>query len=147
MTRPPLRPREAYAHWHHVSLRWNDNDIYGHVNNAIYYFWFDSAVNDYLIGGGLLDIARGETITYAVETGCRYASPLHFPGSAEIGLALDRIGQSSIAWQLGVFARGAGEAAAEGRFVQVCVDRASGRPTPVPHHWRRHLEAQMARPR
>jgi acyl-CoA thioester hydrolase len=139
--RAPLRGREAYRVWRDVTTRWSDNDAYGHVNNTIYYGWFDTAVNAWLIEAGLLDIAAGDPIGLVVETGCRYARSLSYPGSVEVGLAVERIGTSSVAYRLGVFARGSDQAAAEGHFTHVYVGRESRRPVPLPDAWRRAFEA------
>ena len=139
--RAPLRGRDAYRAWHDVTTRWADNDAYGHVNNVVYYAWFDTAVNAWLIRAGLLDVAEGDPIGLVVETGCRYARPLSFPEPVEIGLAVDRIGKSSISYVLGVFAKNESEAAAEGRFTHVYVGRATRRPVEIPTSWRHELEA------
>ena len=125
--------------WRAVTTRWSDNDAYGHINNTIYYQWFDSAVNAWLIEAGLLDLAAGDPIGLVAETGCRYARPLAYPEPVEIGLAAERLGTSSVRYRLGVFAQGEAEAAAEGYFVHVCVDRQSRRPVPLPEQWRERL--------
>ena len=136
MSRGPLKGRGHYRIWREVGTRWSDNDAYGHVNNVIYYSWFDTAVNGWLIEAGLLDVAEGDPIGLVVETGCRYARPLAYPEAVEIGLSVGRIGQSSISYELGVFPHGAEEAAAEGHFVHVYVDRLTRRPVPLPAPWR-----------
>lgn len=140
MSRAPLRPRSAYRVWQRMTTRWADNDAYGHVNNTVYYQWFDSAVNAWLIRQGLLDIAAGDPIALVVETGCRYARPLEYPQPVEIGLAVEAIGGSSVRYAIGVFAEGEADAAAEGFFVHVHVGRESRRPVPVPDAWRRAFE-------
>jgi acyl-CoA thioester hydrolase len=132
--------REAYRVWREIATRWADNDAYGHVNNVVYYGWFDTAVNAWLIERGLLDVAAGDPIGLVVETGCRYARPLAFPEPVEIGLAVEHVGRSSVRYRLGVFAKGSGEAAAEGHFVHVYVSRAARRPVPIPAAWREALE-------
>jgi acyl-CoA thioester hydrolase len=137
--REPLRGREAYLVWREVTTRWSDNDAYGHVNNTVYYGWFDTAVNGWLIEAGLLDVAAGGVIGLVVETGCRYARPLSYPEPVEVGLAVERLGTSSVRYRLGVFARGAEEAAAEGYFVHVYVGRETRRPVPLPEEWREAL--------
>ncbi len=136
MSREPLRPRSTYRHWTRISTRWHDNDAYGHVNNTVYYGWFDTAVNAWLVEAGLLDIERGDPIGLVVETGCRYAAPVAFPQPVEVGLALARLGSSSVTYHLGVFAEGADEPAAEGHFTHVYVARESRRPAPLPEAWR-----------
>lgn len=141
MSREPFKGRGAYRVWRGIGTRWSDNDAYSHVNNTIYYQWFDTGVNAWLIEQGLLDVANGDPIGLVVETGCRYAHPLSYPEPVELGLAVEKIGGSSVTYVLGVFAKGAEEAAAEGRFVHVYVDRQSRRPVPIPDPWRQALEA------
>ena len=139
--RAPQRGRDAYRHFTTVSLRWADNDAYGHVNNTVYYAWFDSAVNEWLVGEGLLDIVAGDPIALVVETGCTFFEALSFPGSVEVGLAVERLGTSSVTYRLGVFAPGAVKPAAQGHFTHVLVDRAGRRPVAVPPAWRERLLA------
>lgn len=141
--RDPPRGRDAYAHATTISTRWADNDAYGHVNNTVYYAWFDTAVNEWLIGHGLLDVAVGDPIGLVVETGCRYFAPLEYPGEVDVLLGIERLGTSSVTYRLGVFAKGAASAAAEGHFTHVIVDRASRRPVPIPADWRRAFAALM----
>jgi acyl-CoA thioester hydrolase len=136
-----MRGRDAYPVWREISTRWADNDAYGHVNNTVHYAWFDTAVNAWLIEAGLLDIAHGDPIGLVVETGCRYAASLTYPEPVEIGLAVERLGTSSVTYRLGVFAKGAEAAAAEGHFTHVYVDRMSRRPAALPASWRDKLEA------
>jgi acyl-CoA thioester hydrolase len=136
----PLAGREAYPVWREVTTRWSDNDAYGHVNNTVYYQWFDTAVNAWLIEAGLLDVAAGDPIGLVVETGCRYARPLAYPEPVELGLAVEHVGRSSVRYRLGVFAKGSDEAAAEGHFVHVYVSRETRRPVSVPEEWRGVLE-------
>jgi acyl-CoA thioester hydrolase len=145
--REKLRGRDAYRAWREIGTRWADNDAYGHVNNTVYYGWFDTAVNAWLIEAGLLDIAAGDPIGLVVETGCRYARPLSYPEPVEVGLAVESLGRSSVRYRLGVFAKGAEEAAAEGFFVHVYVGRESRRPADLPEAWRKKLEALRDRPR
>jgi acyl-CoA thioester hydrolase len=140
MSRDPFRPRSAYRHWAPITTRWHDNDVYGHVNNTVYYGWFDTAVNAWLIEVGLLDLERGDPIGLVVETGCRYARPVAFPQPVEIGLALARLGSSSVTYHLGVFGTGEAVAAAEGHFTHVYVGRDGRRPVPLPEAWRTVME-------
>ena len=140
MSRPPFTSRAAYPVWREIATRWADNDAYGHVNNVVHYSWFDTAVNAWLIEHGLLDIAHGDPIGLVVETGCRYAGSLAYPEPVEIGLGVERLGASSVTWRIGVFARGADGAAAEGHFTHVYVGRESRRPVPLPEAWRARLE-------
>lgn len=141
MSREPLRGREGYKVWREIGTRWADNDAYGHVNNVVYYAWFDTAVNAWLISEGLLDVASGDPIGLVVETGCRYAKPLTYPAPVDIGLAVENIGKSSVRYRLGVFAKDAQEAAAEGYFVHVYVDRESRRPAELPPAWQEQFKA------
>ena len=139
MSRPERRGRDAYLHFTTITTRWSDNDAYGHVNNTIYYQWFDSAVNALLIGAGLLDIHHGDPIGLVVETGCTYFAPLGFPGDVEAGIAIDRLGGSSVTYRIGIFAAGSDEPAAQGHFTHVYVARQSRRPVQLPDDWREKL--------
>lgn len=141
MSRAALKGRAAYPVWREIGTRWADNDAYGHVNNTVYYAWFDTAVNAWLIEAGLLDVAAGDPIGLVVETGCRYAQSLTYPQVVEIGLGVERLGGSSVTYRLGVFAEGAEEAAAEGHFTHVYVGRGDRRPAPLSEAWRVKLEA------
>ena len=146
MSREPLKGREAYRVWREIGTRWADNDAYGHVNNTVYYQWFDTAVNAWLIDAGLLDIDKGDPIGLVVETGCRYAGPLAYPQPVEVGLAVEHVGGSSVRYRLGVFAAGMAEAAAEGHFTHVYVDRAGRRPVVLPALWRQAFDAIRSAP-
>jgi acyl-CoA thioester hydrolase len=127
--------RAAFAALHPIATRWLDNDAYGHVNNVVYYSWFDTAVNAVLVNAGLLDIAEGPTIGLVVESGCRYLRPLAFPEPVEIGVRIGHIGRSSVRWELAVFGAGVAEPAATGFFVHVYVDRSTRRPAPLAEAW------------
>ena len=140
MSRPVPRGREAYRWFLTIATRWADNDAYGHANNTVFYQWFDTAVNQWLIEAGLLDIECGDPIGLVVETGCSFFAPLSFPGEVEVGIALDRFGSSSVTFRIGVFAAGAAEPAAQGHFTHVYVGRESRRAVPLPDDWRRRLE-------
>jgi len=137
-TRPP---RSAYPYFRLLETRWSDNDVYGHVNNVTYYSFFDTAVNGYLIERCELDIAASPVIGLVVETSCQFHAPIEHPGRLEIGVAAARIGRSSVIYDVGVFREGEDEAAANGRFVHVYVDRVSRRPTEIPEAMRRGLQA------
>ena len=132
MSKPLPAARSAYRAWRTISTRWADNDAYGHVNNVVYYSWFDTAVNAYLIEQGVLDIRDGAVIGLVVETQCNYFSPLAFPQTVELGLRVAHCGRSSVRYELGVFAQGQAFAAAQGHFVHVYVDAASRQPAPLP---------------
>src|SRR3712207_169769 len=141
MSREPLKGRESYRVWREIGTRWADNDAYGHVNNTVYYAWFDTAVNAWLIEAGLLDLNAGHPIGLVVETGCRYARPLAYPQPIDVGLAVESVGKSSVRYRLGVFAKDEDEAAAEGFFIHVYVGRSSRRPAELPHEWRQAFES------
>jgi len=135
---PPAR-RVNFVHWSTIATRWHDNDVYGHVNNVVYYSYFDTVVNAYAIARGALDIHDGDAIGIVVESGCRYHAPLGFPQDIDAGLRVDRIGRSSIRYSIGLFASGDDMAAAEGHFVHVMVDRRTRRPVDIPSPLRRSL--------
>lgn len=122
-----------------------DNDAYGHVNNVVYYSYFDTAVNEYLIGQGALDIGKSEVIGLVVETQCRYFSPVAFPDTIHVGVRVAHMGNSSVRYELGIFRNDDDVAAAQGHFVHVYVDRASNRPTPLPQALRNALEPLRTR--
>jgi acyl-CoA thioester hydrolase len=115
-----------------LPTRWSDDDTYGHVNNVVHYLMFDTAVNGWLIEASGVDIRRLPAVGLVVETSCRYFAELRFPETVTAGLALERLGTSSVVYQLALFGEGRGEPAAVGRFVHVYVDAVSRRPTPVP---------------
>lgn len=115
-----------------IPTRWMDNDTYGHVNNVVYYSYFDTVVNEHLIHEGGLDILSSPAIGVVVETRCSFYRSLSFPGIIDAGLRVRKLGRSSVTYEIGLFARGEQEAAASGHFVHVWVERATWRPTPVP---------------
>ncbi|MBN8487554.1 MAG: acyl-CoA thioesterase [Burkholderiales bacterium] len=139
-TRPQAEPRNAYRVFRRLDTRWMDNDIYGHVNNVVYYSYFDTAVNGYLIEAGALDIHAGATIGLVIETHCNYFAPLAFPQVVEAGLRVAHLGSSSVRYEIGLFAAGEPHSAACGHFVHVYVDRHSRRPVPLPEALRAALE-------
>lgn len=122
-----------------ISTRWSDNDAYGHVNNVVYYSWFDTAVNSWLIEHGALDIHAGDTIGLVVETHCNFFAPLTFPEPVQVGLRLAHMGNSSVRYELGVFGSGE-QSAACGHFVHVYVDAQTRRPVPLPAALKNLLE-------
>jgi len=140
VTRPVPRGRESYHWFKSCPTRWADNDAYGHVNNTVYYQWFDTAVNAWLVEMGLLDIERGDPIGLVVETGCAYFAPLSFPGDVEVGIAVERLGNSSVTYRIGVFGAGSDAVSAQGHFTHVYVGRESRRPAALPQEWRAKLE-------
>ena len=132
--------RDGYARFLAIPTRWEDNDTYGHVNNVVYYSFFDTAVNQHLIVEGGLDIVAGPVVGLVVETMCRFRKPLTFPVTIEAGLRVTKIGTSSVRYEIGLFREGDDEPAATGHFVHVWVDRATHRPVPVPSSIRAALE-------
>jgi acyl-CoA thioester hydrolase len=136
--------RRDYRHFHRIETRWMDNDAYGHVNNIVYYSYFDTVVNEYLIRAGALDIERGPVIGVVVETQCRFLSPLSFPQTVHAGMRVAHLGRSSVRYEIGIFADDEDAACAQGHFVHVYVDRTSRRPTELPDALRRALERLAA---
>jgi acyl-CoA thioester hydrolase len=133
-----------YPHRLAIQTRWKDNDVYGHVNNAEYYSYFDSAINAWLIREGGLDIERGEVIGLCVESHCEFHAALAFPDTIEVGLRVGKLGNSSVRYELAIFRAGENEVTAEGHFVHVFVERETRRPTPIPDRLRGALERLMA---
>jgi len=142
--RPQPEPRASYRAFRTITTRWMDNDQYGHVNNVVYYSWFDTAVNAHLIEQGVLDTAGGGTIGFVIETQCQYFAPLAFPQTVEAGIRVAHVGGSSVRYEVGLFAEGAAQTAAKGHFVHVYVDRATQRPVPLPAELRAVLERLKA---
>lgn len=140
MSREEPAGRSEFKVWRRLTTRWADNDAYGHVNNTVFYQWFDSAVNAWLIDHGMLDIERGDPIGLVVSTRCDYFASLAFPQDVEVGLAVGELGRSSIRYRIGVFGVGEANAAAQGEFVHVVVDRRNRKPVEIPIEWRSKLE-------
>jgi acyl-CoA thioester hydrolase len=132
-------PRAAYRHFLSIPTRWMDNDTYGHVNNVIYYSYFDTAVNAHLVAAGGLDIRQGPAIGLVVETTCRFHKPLTFPEVIDAGLRVAHLGRSSVRYDIGLFRARENEPAASGHFVHVWVDRATRRPVDIPQEIRSAL--------
>jgi len=127
------RQRADYQYFDQVDTRWNDNDIYGHMNNVVYYEMFDSVINRYLITEGCLNISNGPTAGIIPETRCRYHKPLRFPDRLDVGLRVTRLGKSSVVYDSSIFRIRDNDAAAECYFVHVFVDRKQqDRPVPIP---------------
>jgi acyl-CoA thioester hydrolase len=141
VSRPAPRRREDYRWFTTIATRWADNDAYGHVNNTVYYEWFDTAVNAWLVDAGLLDIEHGDPIGLVVQTDCSYFAPLSFPGDVEVGIAVERLGSSSVTYRIGVFGAGSAEPSAQGHFTHVYVGRKSRQPAPLPDAWRSKYES------
>ena len=140
MSKENIETRDRYPHFLSIQTRWSDNDIYGHVNNVTYYSYFDTVVNCFLIDQGGLDIETDSVIGVAVETMCKFNKPLAYPEVLEVGLRVGKLGNSSVRYEIGIFQEGAAEAAAMGHFVHVFVDRATGKPAPIPDAIRSALE-------
>ncbi|MBW9106852.1 acyl-CoA thioesterase [Paraburkholderia phenoliruptrix] len=140
MSKPAPSARSSYPHFLAITTRWMDNDVYGHVNNVVYYSYFDTVVNEYLVRAGVLDFERGATIGLVVETQCNYFAPLVFPQRVDAGLRVARLGTSSVRYEVGLFREGDDAAAAQGHFVHVYVDRVTRRPVNLPDTLRAALE-------
>jgi acyl-CoA thioester hydrolase len=138
--------REAFGHFVAITTRLMDNDLYNHVNNATYYSFIDTAVTSYLAAAVSRDLASDPVAYLVVENGCTYFSPIAFPDAVQCGLRVSYIGRSSMRFEVGIFRNEEPLAAAQGFFVQVCCDRATQRPIPMPVTVRRALEAIRATP-
>ena len=138
--RPQPHARSMYRVFRDIPTRWADNDVYGHVNNVVYYSWFDTAVNTYLIEQGALDIHHGATIGLVIETQCNYFAPLAYPQVVQAGIRVAKLGQSSVRYEIGLFEQGQPLCAAAGHFVHVYVDKATRRPCALPTALRAALE-------
>ena len=139
MSRPEPLGRADFKAWRSFATRWADNDAYGHVNNTVFYQWFDSAVNAWLIDQHLLDINAGKLVGLVVETRCSFFAPLTFPRPVEVGIGLAHLGISSVRYRVGVFDVGHAWTAAHGEFTHVYVDRETRRPVPLSGVWRERL--------
>ena len=144
MDRKSPETQDAYRHFLAIGTRWMDNDVYGHLNNVVYYAYFDTVVNQYLVERGALDIASGPVVGLVVETGCQYFSPVAFPDRVRAGLRVAAIGRSSVRYEIGIFRNDERLASAQGHFVHVYVDRASRRPTALPDALRAALNPLLA---
>ena len=142
----PAETRARYRHFQKIPTRWGDNDIYGHVNNVVYYSYFDTVVNTYLIERGALDIAKSTVIGLAVESLCTFRKELTYPETIDAGLRVGRLGNTSVRYEIGIFRQGEDDPAATGYFVHVYVDRASRKPVPLPEALRRVLTPLAAAP-
>jgi acyl-CoA thioester hydrolase len=140
MTRPLPTTRADYPHFLAIPTRWSDNDVYGHVNNVVYYSYFDTVVNEYLMRTGVLDFERGATIGLVVDTHCKYFASIAFPERIEAGLRVAKLGTTSVRYEVAIFREGVNEAAAHGHFVHVYVDRVTRRPVALPDALRAALE-------
>jgi acyl-CoA thioester hydrolase len=141
-----VNTRDEYKHFLAIPTRWMDNDVYGHINNVNYYSFFDTAINQYLIKEGGLDIVRGAVIGLAAETHCQFLNSISFPEIVEVGLRVGKLGNSSVRYNLGIFRQGDEKAAAIGWFIHVFVDRETRRATAMPLQLRRALEHLLFTP-
>lgn len=139
----PRPPRSAFVRFVPMTTRIRDNDLYRHMHNVTYYEFFDTAVNEWLIDHGKLNLPEGPVIGLVVETRCTYLESLKWPGRVEVGMRIERIGNTSITYIMGLFAEGAPEAAAEARYIHVYVNAADHRPVPLPDTLRRAAEALL----
>ena len=137
-------PRSLYRHYTAITTRWHDNDVYGHVNNVVYYSYFDTAVNQHLIEQGVLDITGSSVIGLVIETQCTYFSSLTYPDKATVGLRVVHLGNSSVRYEIALYRNDEDLASAVGEFVHVYVDRATNRPVPIPANVREVLKALAA---
>ncbi len=146
---PPRRgpePRTAYAAHRPITTRWMDNDVYGHVNNVVYYSFFDTAVNGLLMDAGVLDIHQGDVIGLVVETQCNYFAPIAFPQAVMAGVRVAQLGRSSVRYEIGLYAGDALTSAASGHFIHVYVDRVTRRPVPLPEPLKAVLQSWIVPP-
>ena len=141
MGSPEANTRAAYRHFLAIPTRWMDNDTYGHVNNVVYYSYFDTVINEYLIRQGGLDFRDGAVIGLAIETFCQFHAPLSFPDVIDAGLRVAKLGRSSVRYEIGLFRQGSDAPAATGHFVHVFVERATQRSTAIPEPIRAALAA------
>jgi len=140
MSRPERSRRSDYRHFTPLTTRWADNDVFGHVNNVMYYNWFDTAITGHLLAKGLMDSMAGDVQTLVVETGCSYFSSVAFPDKIQIGIAVTDLGTSSMRYAIGIFREDEDLASAQGHLIHVAVARATGRPVPLPDVMRHGLE-------
>lgn len=131
MSRTPPPIRSDYKHFLEIPTRWNDNDSYGHVNNAVYFYYIDTVVNCFLIDKGLLDIKNGDTIGFAVDTGCKFFSSIEYPDMVHAGLRVTKLGNSSVTYDIGLFRNDEETAAGQGYFIHVYVDSKTRRPVKI----------------
>lgn len=134
------RTRESFKHFHTIQTRWMDNDAYGHVNNVIYYSWFDTVVNQFLIVNSVLDIETSPIIGLVIETQCNYLASIKFPDVIAAGVSVTKLGNSSVRYEVGIFKNDEDSASAQGHFVHVYVDRETRRPVSIPDPMRNLLK-------
>jgi acyl-CoA thioester hydrolase len=132
MTRTPPETRARFRRFHAITTRWKDNDVFGHVNNVVYYSFFDTAVTSFLLEHGIVDTMASPLICVVAETTCRYRRELAFPDLVTVGFRIAHLGRSSVRYELAIFRNEEHEAAADGHFVHVFVGRRTMRPEPIP---------------
>lgn len=140
MSRKTPLTRKDFMNFQQITSRWADNDIYGHVNNVVYYAWFDTATNRYLIESGGLDIHHSPVVAYVVSSQCDYFRPVVYPERIEVALRVAHLGRSSISWEIGIFPAGRDTVCAQGRLVHVFVDKSSQSSVAIPEPVREALE-------
>ena len=138
-----MTERTGYPYFTDITTRWMDNDIYGHVNNVVYYSYFDSVANKYLIEEGGLDIHSAQIIGFVVASSCQYKSPIAYPEPIEAGFSVNKLGNSSVEYGIAIFKQGQPNASAVGTFTHVFVDRATDKSVAIPAPLRRALEAVL----
>lgn len=132
MSRLEPDTRDRYPHFVTITTRWSDNDAYRHVNNVVYYSFFDTAVNQYMLRERVLDIEAGTTVSLVVDTACTYFTPISYPDCVHCGLRVVHLGSSSVRYEIGIFRNHDPLAAARGHYVHVCCDRVTMKPVPMP---------------
>ena len=138
--------RDDYHYWSTVPTRWNDNDIYGHVNNTVHYAAMDTVINRWMIEQGVLDLEGSDTVGLCVESGCRYLASMEYPDELAVGLRIAKLGSSSVVWETGLLRARDDLLVAEGRFVHVFVDRVDRRPRPLSQAMRSAMQALVVTP-
>lgn len=133
-------PRSAWPHIRSIATRWMDNDGYGHVNNVVYYSYFDTAVNQFLIERGVLDIHKGEVVGFVVDSGCSYFSSISFPDTVHAGIRVAKLGNSSVRYEIALYRNDDALPCAAGHFIHVYVERSSNRSVSIPANVREVLE-------
>jgi acyl-CoA thioester hydrolase len=141
--KPETKTRGDFRHFHTITTRWMDNDAYGHVNNVVYYSWFDTIVNQFLISHGVLDIEQSPVIGLVVETQCNYFASLAFPDRVTAAMRVSQLGNASVRYEVGIFRNDDDSTAACGHFVHVYVDRHSRRPAAIPERMRALLQTVL----
>jgi acyl-CoA thioester hydrolase len=140
MAKPAPLTLSDFTYISDITTRWMDNDVYGHINNVVYYSFFDTVVNGYLVAQGALDIEKSEVIGLVVETQCNYFKSIAFPDKVRAGLGVEHLGNSSVRYEVGIFRNDETDAAAQGHFVHVYVERKSNKPVTLPAALKQALE-------